>query len=399
MGFQANVLNVMIASPGDVAAERMAVTDELYKWNSANNPLRRLMLQPVKWETHSRPEMGQSPQEIINRDLLDEADIVIGIFGTRIGTATKEFISGSVEEIKRQVAAGKLAMLYFSRVPVDPNSIDLNQLMALNAFKEECRTGGLYAEFDSVDNLRSLFGHHLTLELNKPKYVWLQKPAEGRSAPTNALSDKGRDLLIAAASDPNGQVLAVSTLSGFAVQANGISFVKDDSSRAVAAWKKVLRDLIESGYLEDHGGEVYSMTEDGYVRAEEEMAKLPLSLKLSIEGTPDKQYLHVEANKLIEPLSLDLLTSTEAKITSIDLNSTPQKALEIKLEPAKMGELFSSTRHDRDPSNASGPAMFRLSFKIASVVSDAVLPVVVDAMFQGNTQWIRARGSKTFTFA
>jgi hypothetical protein len=36
MGFQANVLKVMIASPGDVATERDLVTQELYRWNNAN---------------------------------------------------------------------------------------------------------------------------------------------------------------------------------------------------------------------------------------------------------------------------------------------------------------------------------------------------------------------------
>src|SRR6267142_6558601 len=57
MGFQANVLKVMIASPGDVTAEREIITEELYRWNNANAVLRELILQHVKWETHSSPQM------------------------------------------------------------------------------------------------------------------------------------------------------------------------------------------------------------------------------------------------------------------------------------------------------------------------------------------------------
>ena len=64
MAFQANVLKVMIASPGDVAVERNIITEELYRWNNANAVLRALMLQPVKWETHSSPQMGAHPQKI-----------------------------------------------------------------------------------------------------------------------------------------------------------------------------------------------------------------------------------------------------------------------------------------------------------------------------------------------
>jgi hypothetical protein len=155
MGFQANVLKVMIASPGDVAVERSIVTEELYRWNNANAVSRELILQPVKWETHRSPQLGAHPQTILNERLLLDADIVVGIFGTRIGTATTDFISGSVEEIKRHVAAGKLAMLYFSHVPVNPNSIDQKQWAALQAFKEECKTGGLYAEYASHEELRT----------------------------------------------------------------------------------------------------------------------------------------------------------------------------------------------------------------------------------------------------
>jgi hypothetical protein len=73
MGFQANVLKVMIASPGDVAAERGIVTEALYRWNEANAVSRELMLQPVKWETHSSPQMGAHPQSIINERLLIDA--------------------------------------------------------------------------------------------------------------------------------------------------------------------------------------------------------------------------------------------------------------------------------------------------------------------------------------
>jgi hypothetical protein len=149
MVFQANVLKVMIASPGDVAIEPDIVTEELYRWNSANAVSRELLLQPIRWETHSSPQMGAHPQQILNEHLLLDADIVVGIFGTRIGTATPDFVSGSVEEIKRHVTANKLAMLYFSHVPVDPNSINREQWELLQKFKEECKSGGLYAEYDN----------------------------------------------------------------------------------------------------------------------------------------------------------------------------------------------------------------------------------------------------------
>ncbi len=167
MGFQANILRVMIASPGDVAEERKAVTEEIHRWNDANAFARKLVLLPVKWETHSTPQLGDHPQAIISRQLLDDADIVVGIFGTRIGTPTEKYVSGTVEEIKKHVAAGKTAKIYFSDVPVFPSSLDPAQYASLQQFREESQRTGLCATFDSVQQLKADFGHHLNLALSE----------------------------------------------------------------------------------------------------------------------------------------------------------------------------------------------------------------------------------------
>jgi hypothetical protein len=397
MGFQANVLKVMIASPGDVAVERDIVTQALYRWNDANAVSRELMLQPVKWETHSSPEMGAHPQTILNERLLLDADIVVGIFGTRVGTATKDFISGSVEEIKKHVAAGRLAMLYFSHVPVDPHSIDPEQWASLQAFKEECRTGGLYAEYTSHDQLRTDFGQHLTIELNKPKYLWLPKPDATVEPHDPELDDNEKRLLAAAASDLNGQVLTGVTLgAGFYVQANGENFV-EESPRSTAVWKRVLRRLGELGYLEQVNEDICELTEEGFSRNDKEIASAPLELSLSFQGTPDKQILAIESSRTITLKQLDFLMSSEAYITSVELPGGPAVKAMIPMDPNKIGELFAAPRPDKNYADHAGPAALRLVFMTNGRRAEVVLPVVLQPKFVGNTQWIQLIGSKTFT--
>ena len=90
----------MIASPGDVAVERDIVTQELYRWNAANAVSRKLILHPVRWETHSSPQMGAPPQNILNERLVLDADIVVGIFGTRIGTATQTSLAAVSKRLR-----------------------------------------------------------------------------------------------------------------------------------------------------------------------------------------------------------------------------------------------------------------------------------------------------------
>ncbi len=386
----------MIASPGDVAIERGVITEELYRWNNANAVTRELILQPVKWETHSSPQMGAHPQAILNDHLLLDADIVVGIFGTRIGTATDEYISGSVEEIKKHVAAGKLAMLYFSHVPVDPNSIDQKQWMALQVFKEECRKGGLYAEYTSYEQLRADFGHHLTIELNKPKYLWLTKPNATVELIDPDLSRDELRLLIAITADRNGQVLTTTDMGGYHVQANDEDFV-EDTPRSAAIWKRVLKRLVELGYLDQVNEEVYELTEEGFARADKEIAIAPLETTISFVGPPDKQMLFVKANKPVTVKQIDFLTSSEAHITSMELTEPPSTQATIPIEYKKVTELFNAPRPDKNHYDHAGPAALRLVLVANGQRAEALLPVLLQPKFVNNTHWVQLIGSKSFT--
>jgi hypothetical protein len=62
---------------------------------------------PVGWEMHSAPDLAGRPQELINDRVLKDCDLLGGIFWTRLGTPTGESASGTVEEIKEHLAAGK----------------------------------------------------------------------------------------------------------------------------------------------------------------------------------------------------------------------------------------------------------------------------------------------------
>ena len=128
MSYDAKVFNVMIASPGDVAAERSVIRDVIYEWNAINSQIRNIVLLPVGWETHTSPEMGATPQEIINRQVLLKCDFLVGVFWTRIGTTTTDYSSGTVEEIERHISAGKPTMLYFSSLPASIELVDLVQV-------------------------------------------------------------------------------------------------------------------------------------------------------------------------------------------------------------------------------------------------------------------------------
>src|SRR5947209_17298538 len=99
MSFAARVFRVLIASPSDVTDERDIAVKTIQEWNDLHSPGRQVVLLPLRWETHSAPEYGRRPQEVINRQIVDHSDLLIGIFWTRIGSPTGEADSGTLEEI------------------------------------------------------------------------------------------------------------------------------------------------------------------------------------------------------------------------------------------------------------------------------------------------------------
>ncbi|HEX4117404.1 MAG TPA: hypothetical protein VHX99_01265, partial [Rhizomicrobium sp.] len=97
MTYQATVINVMIASPNDVASERRLIKEVVQEWNAIHAQHRGLVLMPLGWETHSSPELGERPQGIINKQILKDCDLLIAVFWTRLGSPTGKSESGTVE--------------------------------------------------------------------------------------------------------------------------------------------------------------------------------------------------------------------------------------------------------------------------------------------------------------
>ena len=166
MSFKSDVYKVLIASPGDTEDERVIIPDVINDWNASSAEKTGIILMPVKWETHSVPALGDRPQEIINKQIVNSADLLVGIFWTRIGTQTGKYISGTVEEIEQFVNRNKPVMLYFSEAPINPNRIDVEQFTILRTFKDDMRLRGLIESYSDLTDFRNKFTRQLSIQLN-----------------------------------------------------------------------------------------------------------------------------------------------------------------------------------------------------------------------------------------
>ncbi len=276
MAYKATIIPIMIATPGDVSEEREIIRSVIHDWNDVNAATAKIMLSPIGWETHSSPELGARPQELINSRVLKECDLLVGVFWTRLGTPTGKSASGTVEEIEEHLKAGKPAMIYFSSAPVAPQSIDAVQFNEVQIFKEKCKGLGLIEQYENLEQFKGKLSKQLQVCLNQNDYLKnIIKPkikvttTESSINPeqenTYNLSPDAKELLKAAASNEDGTILKAEYIGGRHVQAGDKQF-GGSNARESAKWETALNQLIIRGLVVARGykGQVFELTHRGW---------------------------------------------------------------------------------------------------------------------------------------
>lgn len=162
MPFDATVVRVLLASPGDTITDRAVARTVIGTWNAEHASRLNVVLLPVGWETDSTPEWGSHPQDALNRQLVDQCDVVIGVFWARLGSATANAPSGTAEEIERVAGSGKPVLLYFCRKDVPLDQVDPEQITALRGFEASIREKVLYETYGDDAEFASKLARGLT---------------------------------------------------------------------------------------------------------------------------------------------------------------------------------------------------------------------------------------------
>jgi len=277
MSYNATVFKVMIASPGDVREERKLIREVLYDWNDIHSEMRKIVLLPVAWETHSSPEMGDRPQAIINRQLKD-CDLLVGVFWTRIGTATGDYPSGTVEEIEEHIKKGKPTMLYFSSKPVSPDEVDRDQYSELKKFKDSCVSRGLYERYSTTAEFKDKLDRQLQLKLNtEPYFTELPQYSDAESVVETTipnipkLSSEAQILLKEASQDRGGSIRRIVIFNGsVSVTSNNKEFIRENNPHERATWEGAIKELEKFGLIEDVGDKriSFKVSREGFDIAE-----------------------------------------------------------------------------------------------------------------------------------
>ncbi|SCB55046.1 hypothetical protein GA0061098_103420 [Bradyrhizobium shewense] len=287
MSYTATIFNVLIASPGDVQEERRIAREVVHEWNSMHSRARKIVLMPRGWEKDAYSSMGRRAQGELNKQIVDDADLLIAIFGTRIGTPTGEAEGGSVEELARHMKTEKPAMVFQSFTPADPRLFASDQYKKLGEFIDTwAKPRGVLWGYQSTDEFRDELRRQLATRLNDDPY-FVQIEPEIPSVPEAGyrpiirggnfdnvgeptLSPEARTLLVEAADDKGGIILYAKLMTGPQLQTNGKQFVEVGNPRSSAIWEGALEELENDGLIKATGPkrQVFQVTREGYDMAD-----------------------------------------------------------------------------------------------------------------------------------
>ena len=155
----------MIGAPSDIIEEVDIAINVINHWNYLNSEIQKVVCLPLHWSISSYPEVGRHPQKVINNQVVSKSDLLICVFGSKLGTPTDDYASGSVEEIEEHIKKGKPVMIFFKRV-LDINNCDIEQLTRLRKFKGSIGDKALYVDYNDATDFGKILTDKLILCIN-----------------------------------------------------------------------------------------------------------------------------------------------------------------------------------------------------------------------------------------
>jgi hypothetical protein len=164
--YHSDVYNIMIGAPSDIIEEVSTAISVINQWSYINSEATNIVLMPLHWSINSYPTYGAHPQKTINKQLVGKSDLMISIFGAKLGTPTDTEASGTVEEINEHINAGKDVMVFFKLSIDDISSVDPQQLQKIQEFKDSIKSKALWCEFSDNDDFQKKLSDKIQLFVN-----------------------------------------------------------------------------------------------------------------------------------------------------------------------------------------------------------------------------------------
>lgn len=161
--------NLLISCPSDIKEEIQIIKEIIDSFNCMYGLANGLYISIKHWSTDPYPQLGGSPQMLLNNQFIYNCDAAVVVFWTRFGTPTNGYESGTEEEIENLIKAGKQVFLYFSDCKVNPSSLDHEQYQKVLAFRNKYECRGVYWKYSNIDDFKKILSNHISLYFAKIK--------------------------------------------------------------------------------------------------------------------------------------------------------------------------------------------------------------------------------------
>ena len=272
--YHSDVYNIMIGSPSDIQEEVDTAIKVINRWNYLNSESTNIILMPLHWSINTYPTSGTHPQKSINKQLVSKSDLMISIFGTKVGTPTDTEISGTVEEINEHLNADKDVMVFFKLSIEDISSIDVQQLQKIKEFKDSIKDRVLWCDFTSNEVFEKILYEKIQLFVNDHwKNTQVFTPILPSRSGQLQLSDDEKQRLVEWTNEQNAESASFSFNRGYLYRL-GYKQYDVNEGRENAEWEdffKRLRnaDLIEIDRYNKEGRPIYKLTKAAYEYVDE----------------------------------------------------------------------------------------------------------------------------------
>lgn len=161
------LFRLFVGAPSDVTEEHTIIAGLVEEWNRHHGPAVKARLEFMNWRTHSHPASGGRPQAFINRQVVDQSDIVLGLFRSRFGSPTGVADSGTEEEIRRGIRRRKQVMVYFAQIPQPKRRKERDEFERIEAFRKRFGAHALYHTYTDFAAFEQAFRQHLAAAMNE----------------------------------------------------------------------------------------------------------------------------------------------------------------------------------------------------------------------------------------
>lgn len=163
-----DVYQLMISGPSDVERYLSKVEQCVREYNAKFGKSHHSVVIPRYWKTDAYAQSGGDGQSLLNEQLVRSCDFAVAVFWNRFGTQTRNYGSGTEEEIEEMLKEGKQVFVYFVVESVKTSQLDYEQLNKVEEFKKRYHQDGkgLTYDVESPEEFKELFRNHLEAYLS-----------------------------------------------------------------------------------------------------------------------------------------------------------------------------------------------------------------------------------------